>query len=62
MGLVVRVEGQGLARRFFVHWDDHPAKVFAEFVAEVCCFNEFFRNHRMLWRGVACFITRQAWC
>jgi hypothetical protein len=27
IGLVVRVEGQGLARRFFVHWDDHPAKV-----------------------------------
>ena len=29
VGLVVRVEGQGLARRFFVHWDDHPAKVVA---------------------------------
>jgi hypothetical protein len=27
VGLVVRVEGMGLARRFYVHWDDHPAKV-----------------------------------
>jgi len=29
VGLVVRVEGQGLAKRFFVHWDDHPAKASA---------------------------------
>jgi hypothetical protein len=54
VGLVVRVEGQGLARRFFVHWDDHPAKVILVSNAAVLRSNFYTRNHRMRWHGAAC--------
>ncbi len=59
MGLVVRVEGQGLARRFFVHWDDHPAKVIAVSISAMTFNNECPRNRRMRWHGAACCTMRK---